>query len=71
LNLEEDALREKRYADARSISLGRAVSDLVRRVLSTPVQTRVVNDVHVVVLPPNSPPVDSSRVKQLLEDELE
>ncbi len=72
LNIEEDILQEvKRYADARAVSLGRAVSDLVRRGLSTPVQTRVVNGVHVVVLPPGSSPVDSVLVKQRLEDEIE
>lgn len=69
LNLEEDVFSEvKRYADARSVSLGRAVSDLIRRGLSTPVQTRLVNGIHVVVLPANSAPVDSGHVKQLAED---
>ncbi len=72
LNIEEDVLQEvKRYANARALSLGRAVSDLVRRGLSTPVQTRVVNGVHVVVLPPDSSPVDSVLVRKLIEDEIE
>jgi len=72
LNIEEDVLQEvKRYANARALSLGRAVSDLVRRGLSTPVQTRVVNGVHVVVLPPDSSPVDSVLVRELIEDEIE
>jgi hypothetical protein len=71
LNLEEDVFRRvKIYAESRSVSLGRAVSDLVRRGLSTPVQTRVVNGFHVVVLPPESAPVEASRVKDLLEDEV-
>ena len=71
LNLEEDVLEEvKRYADARSVSLGRAVSDLVRRGLSTPVQTRVIKGVHVVVLPPDSATVDSEKVRRLLEDDI-
>lgn len=71
LNLEADVFAEvKRYADARSVSLGRAVSDLVRRGLSTPVQTRVVNGIHVVVLPSDSAPVDSARVNRFLEDDI-
>jgi hypothetical protein len=72
LNLEEDVLREvKRYADSRSMPLGKAVSDLVRRGLSTPVQTRAVNGIQVVVLPSDTPPVSSEHVKRCLEDEAE
>lgn len=72
LNLEEDVLREaKRYADSRSMPLGKAVSDLVRRGLSTPVQTRLVNGLQVVVLPSDAASVSSEEVKRLLEDEVE
>jgi hypothetical protein len=72
LNLEDDVLREvKRYADSRSVPLGKAVSDLVRRGLSTPVQTRVVNGIQVVVLPSDAASVSSEKVKRLLEDEVE
>ncbi len=72
LNLEEDVLLEaKRYADSRSMPLGKAVSDLVRRGLSTPVQTRVINGIQVVVLPSGAPPVSSEQVERLLEDEVE
>lgn len=71
LNLDDDVLREAReYADSRSVPLGRAVSDLVRRGLKSPIQTQVVNGFHVVTLPPDSPPVTSERVKKLLEDEV-
>jgi len=51
--------------------LGKAVSDLVRRGLSTPVQTRAVNGIQVVVLPSDTPPVSSEHVKRCLEDEAE
>ena len=72
LNLEEDVLLEaKRYADSRSMPLGKAVSDLVRRGLSTPVQTRVVNGIQVVVLPSDTPSVSSEQVRRFLQDELE
>lgn len=71
LNLDDDVLSQvKQYADSRSVALGRAVSELVRRGLNTPVQTQVINGIHVVVLPENSPPVDTDHVKHLLEDEL-
>ena len=71
INLEDDVLQDvKKYADSRSVALGKAVSDLVRRGLNTPVPTRVVNGVHVVVLPEGSPAIESGRVTALLEDEL-
>jgi hypothetical protein len=71
LNLDDDVLSQaKQYADSRSVGLGRAVSELVRRGLSAPVRTKLVNGVHVVVLPGPSAPVDSAHVKHLLEDEL-
>jgi hypothetical protein len=71
LNLDDDVLELlKDYADRRSVALGRAASELVRRGLAAPVQTRMVNGFHVVVLPANSPRVTSEKVKQLLEDEI-
>jgi hypothetical protein len=71
LNLDDDVLeRLKDYADDRSVALGKAASELMRRGLDAPLQTRLVNGVHTVVLPPNSPTVSSEKVKQLLEDEL-
>ena len=71
LNLDDDVLELlKDYADRRSVALGKAASDLVRRGLMAPVQTRMVNGFHVVVLPANSPKVTSEKVKQLLEDEI-
>ena len=71
INLDDDVLQQaKRYADSRSVPLGRAVSDLVRRGLNSPVQTQVVNGFPVVVLPPDSPPVTTERVNKLLEDEI-
>jgi hypothetical protein len=71
LNLDDDVLELlKEYAESRSVALGRAASELVRRGLAAPVQTRMVNGFHVVVLPANSPRVTSEKVKQLLEDEI-
>jgi hypothetical protein len=71
LNLDDDLLeRLKDYAENRSVALGKAASELMRKGLDAPLQTRLVNGVHTVVLPPNSPKISSERIKELLEDEL-
>ena len=71
LNLDDDVLDLlKQYADSRSLALGKAASELVRRGLDAPVQTRVVNGFHAVVLPEHAPKITSERVTQLLEDEI-
>jgi hypothetical protein len=69
LSLDDDALQEvKAYAKRRDVAIGKAVSDLVRRGLHAPLQTRVLNGIHVVVLPPDSPTVTSEHVKKLLDE---
>ena len=71
LALDDDILTQvKTYADSRDISLGKAVSELVRRGLCAPLETRVVNGFHVVRLPAGSPPVTVERIRKL-EEELE
>jgi hypothetical protein len=71
LNLDDDVLELlKGYAENRSVPLGKAASELVRRGLEAPVQTRMVNGFHTVVLPANSPKVTSEKIKRLLEDEI-
>jgi hypothetical protein len=71
INLDEDVLPLlKTYAQSRSVALGKAVSELVRRGLSAAHPTKVVNGIHIVVLPPDSPPVTAEQVKSL-EAELE
>jgi hypothetical protein len=70
LSLDDDVLREvKAYAKSRDVSIGKAVSDLVRRGLRAPLRTRLINGFHVVDLPPDSPPVSTEDVKKL-QDEL-
>lgn len=70
INLDDDVLEQvKQYANSRSVALGRAASDLIRRGLNSPIQTKTVNGIQVVVLPDGSPAVDSARVKTLLEEE--
>jgi hypothetical protein len=69
LSLDDDVFREaKVYAESRDIALGKAVSELVRRGLQAPLQTRVVNGFHVVELPPGSPQVSSEDVRKLQEE---
>jgi hypothetical protein len=71
LTLNDDVFQEvKAYAESRDVSLGKAVSELVRRGLRAPLPTRLVNGFHVVVLPPGSPSVTTEDVEKL-QDELE
>ena len=71
ISLDDDVVQEiKTYAKNRDVSIGKAVSDLVRRGLRAPLRTRIVNGFHVVELPPDSPIVTSEDVKRL-QDELE
>jgi len=70
LNLDDDVLQEaKRYAEGRSVSIGAAVSELVRRGLSLRRSTRLENGLHVVDLPTGSPEVTSELVRRLLNEE--
>lgn len=70
LNLDDDILQQlKDYADNRSVALGKAASELLRKGLEAPLRTRLVNGVHTVILPTNSPKISSEKVKELLEDE--
>jgi hypothetical protein len=71
LNLDDDVLEFlKDYSTKRSLSLGKAASDLMRRASVAPMQTRMVNGFCTIVLPEDSPMITSERVKQLLEDEI-
>ncbi len=71
LSLDDDVFREvKAYAESRDVAIGKAVSELVRRGLHAPLQTRLVNGFHVVELPPGSPAVSTEDVERL-QDELE
>jgi hypothetical protein len=71
LNLDDDVFQQVRsYAESRSVPLGKAVSELVRKGLSARVPTRVVNGVHVFDLPAGGTRITSERIKEL-ESELE
>jgi hypothetical protein len=65
LSLDDDVFREvKAYAESRDVAIGKAVSELVRRGLRAPLQTRLVNGFHVVQLPPDSPPVTAADIEK-------
>ena len=71
LNLDDDVLDlAKIYAESRSLALGRAVSDLVRRGLTAERPFRMVNGFPVFELPPDSPEVTTEMVKRFEADEI-
>ncbi len=66
LSIDDDTFRlVKRYAASRSLALGKAVSELVRRALTAPRPTRSVNGLQVFDLPPESARVTTKQVKEL------
>ncbi len=69
LSVDDDALDlVKKYAENRSIPLGKAVSELVRRGAAAKTPTKIVNGLHVFDLPADSPRISSEKVKQLEEE---
>ena len=70
ISLDDDVFRLlKQYAASRSVGLGRAASELMRRGFTTPRPTRSVNGVQVFDLPPQSPRVTTKRIQELEADE--
>jgi hypothetical protein len=71
LRLDDDVFQVVRsYAESRSLGLGKAVSELVRKGLASPTRTRTVIGIQVFDVPPDSPRITSKRVREL-ESELE
>jgi hypothetical protein len=69
ISLDDDIVESiKTFAESRDLSLGKAVSELVRRGLHAPMRTIVVNGFHVVDLPPDSPVVTDEHVRKLLDE---
>jgi hypothetical protein len=70
LRLDDDVFElVKSYADNRSLAMGEAVSELVRRGLSAPVPTRVVNGLVVFDVPADGDRVTTALVKRLEAEE--
>jgi len=57
----------KRYAETRSMTLGKAFSELVLRAAEAPPKTRKVNGLTVFDLPANAEKVTTEHIKRLLE----
>src|SRR5579864_3390409 len=56
LNLDDDVLSVvKQYAETRSVGLGKAVSELVRRGIAAPVPTRTINGLLILIRPRTHP----------------
>lgn len=71
LNLADDALKlVRKFSRERSLDLGEAASELVRRGAQARVPTRLVNGFVVFDIPPGGPKITTERVREL-ESELE
>lgn len=67
--LDDDAATlAQNYAKARSLRLGKAVSELIRRASEPPVSLKKKGDLWVVASPPDKPKVSSAKIKDLIED---
>jgi Arc/MetJ family transcription regulator len=70
INLDDDVLTAvKQYAESRSVALGKAVSDLVRRGITASRPTRLKNGLHIVELPPDSPVITLEKIREA-DDEI-
>jgi hypothetical protein len=71
LNIDDDVLEAvKRRAEDRSVSVGRAATDLLRRALATDCPTVTVNGLTVLDPGPRSEVVAAGTVRWLVEDEV-
>ena len=69
VNLDDDIVElAKSYAQNRSLALGKALSELVRRGVDAPPKTRIVNGLVVFDLPADGERVTSAKVKKLLAE---
>lgn len=70
LTLDSDAFAvAQTYAQARSLKLGQAVSELIRMGSAERLPMRKRDGVWFFDLPADTPPVSAARVKDLLEDQ--
>jgi hypothetical protein len=69
LHLDDDAMKmAKAHARRHRLTLGQAVSDLVRRAAERPIVTEERSGLHVLRLDRLSPKVTAARVDELRED---
>ncbi len=68
--LDDDAAAlAQHYATARSLRLGKAVSELIRRASAPPVAVRQRGQAWVFELPADAPRVTAKQIKDMLDDE--
>jgi hypothetical protein len=66
LALRGDAHDEvKHFAEEHSVSMGEAASELIMRGASRPLATRIVNGLHIPILPDTGEKITSEQVKQI------
>lgn len=69
LQLEDDAMAvAKAHATRHRITLGQAVSELIRQAAERPLVTEERNGLQVIRLNPRSPKVTSDLIRRLRED---
>ncbi len=69
LTIEDDAFtKAQAYANARSLKLGQAVSELIRRGTADKLPMKQKNGAWVFELPPGTPKVTAKQVKDMLDD---
>jgi hypothetical protein len=67
--LDDDAAAlAQNYAKARSLRLGKAVSELIRRASAPPAGLKKKGDIWVFALPPDAPLVTAAQVKTMLDE---
>lgn len=70
LSIDDEVLEQvRRYADQRSMAVGDAVTELIRKAFRTPTPTKIVNGLRVFDVPPDSPPITTERIKELEAEE--
>jgi hypothetical protein len=66
MSLPDDVLNEiKDYAESHSVSMGKATAELVRRGLSRPAPTHIVNGLRFFSAPTGAPKITLEMVKEL------
>lgn len=67
--LDDDAAElAQTYAKARSLRLGKAVSELIRRASAPPAALKKKGDLWVIAAPPGAPKLSSKQVQDMIDD---